>query len=127
MPPTLEPGTPFEAFVLRVTDLWQEYVRLGPGRLAESRADGLEQQSELALQCLQEWGASRTDGSWQAGLEAVRVVTRLAVRCVRRPQGLAFVSGEAGLIPDQRAHATLEASLKILHELVDLRRPQLPP
>ena len=107
----------------RATVIWDTYQACGPGRVdcqlfddvdAASKAlDGLLQNDELIKAASQL--TARDPQDWQEGLgKAIRQARDLAHRCACRPEGLCFVTGEAGLIPRRDQHAAFEDALEYI-------------
>ena len=59
----------------------------------------------------------RRDHLWDA--EAIQKVMELARRCAERPEGLSFVTAEAGLIPRHAEHREFEQSLIQIAQALD--------
>ena len=83
--------------------LWSEYQRLGPGKLRPrcSTPSKMPCGSFKASQC------RLSTEVW----EAAERVLELSRRCALRPEGLCFVTGEAGLVPRHDLHRAFEDAL----------------
>lgn len=117
-----ELATQLHEFVECASDLWQEYHDRGPGKLDPLRFASVETAAD-ALQTLFEKAAlasPETTGSDPRDINALRdditQVRRLAQKCACTPQGLSFITGEAGLIPRRDQHAAFEDSLARLRQ-----------
>ena len=88
-------------FEAAVSCIWEAYQQQGPGKLAPEELEPVEQAfAELEFESLPE------------GLVAcVQQLHTLAQRSVLRPEGLSFVTGEAGLLPRKDLHAAFDESL----------------
>ncbi len=86
--------------------LWKEYLRLGPGKTPRAHLEAVEL-SWQHLQC--------NDDALPGGIRrAATQVLELSRCCVERPEGLCFVTGEAGLVPRQDLHRAFETALQVL-------------
>lgn len=98
----------FEAAISRV---WAAYQTQGPGRLSAEELEPIEN-------ALAGWDAD--SASLPDDLVAcVQQLYSLAQRCVLRPEGLSFVTGEAGLLPRKDLHATFNESLAQLRRCLN--------
>ena len=92
------------AYFEAASSLWQHYLEAGPGNLAPNRHESLvDLWNRLPLDM-------RSGGQAELA-ESLQTVHRLAARCVERPEGLCFVTGEAGLIPHRELHLQFAAAL----------------
>ena len=90
--------------------LWQSYLENGPGNLPEDfylqyqkAANGLE----TALQ----------EDSSEVIQQRLTDLNDLTQRCAKHPQGLCFLSGEAGLVPRKDQHEAIEGLLSYFRDL----------
>ena len=127
MQPARRLAARIDAFVGHTETLWQAYQRLGPGKLERSSFDAVESAAseiELAINEPAQW-LEQADGGTELGDELqteLEQLTRLARACACTPQGLNFITGEAGLIPRKDQHEALEAGLVKLRELAEKLR-----
>ena len=91
--------------------LWAEYQQNGPGGIRV----GLWNDVDHA------WNALRKDSAAYGNdvQDSARKVVELCRRCALRPEGLCFVTGEAGLVPRRELHAEFGRCLKHLAEVQD--------
>ena len=83
---------------------WLRYLDRGPGVLQPIDLEEFEEaKSECSLSSSREFS--------QLGL-VIDELESLFRRCVERSEGLCFVTGEAGLIPDQNLHDRCELLLE---------------
>lgn len=87
--------------------LWERYLRVGPGAV---EAFYLSQVESAAAAWFE---ADDTVATGDLASD-VRILLDLARRCVDTPNGLCFVSGEAGLVPRRDQHAQYERCLNNL-------------
>jgi len=112
-----------DQFLRNATEFWRHYQAVGPGKIDSRLFDGLDLTAKrlaIFLDAVSNEGAGKSLGideqSCAASLgETIETVMRLANRCTNSPQGLSFVTGEAGLIPNRQQHDEFEK------QLVDLR------
>lgn len=119
-----------DQFLQKATEFWRHYQAVGPGKIDSLLFDGLDRTAKrlaTLLNAVSNEGTGKSLGideqGWTAGLgEAIETVMRLANRCAFSPQGLSFVTGEAGLIPNRQQHLEFEDQLvKIRHQLDRLK------
>lgn len=92
------------AYFEAASSLWQRYLEAGPGKLLPSNHQAL----------VELWNRLPTDirsGGETQLAESLRTVHRLAARCVQRPEGLCFVTGEQGLIPRRELYLQFATAL----------------
>ena len=96
-----QPSRSLSEFEAAVSRVWKTYQQQGPGQLSAEELEPVEQAfAELEFESLPE------------GLVAcVQQLHTLAQRSVLRPEGLSFVTGEAGLLPRKDLHAAFDESL----------------
>lgn len=100
-----EPRECLAEFETAVSRLWADYQRRGPGKLSARELDPVES-------CF-----ARLDmDSWPQLASALQQLHALARRCVLPPEGLSFVTGEAGLLPRQDLHVAFDESLARLRD-----------
>jgi hypothetical protein len=100
--------------------VWTAYRESGPGSLDSSLLEPVEiayrkVEAHLTRSVTAAESADMPSRRPQIA-EAVATVYDLACRCVQRPEGLCFVSGEAGLIPRQDLHSKFEQSLRLIRD-----------
>lgn len=101
--------------------VWEKYLDVGPGRVEAGLFEGGETVAEDILELLaggKRPGESATPVDAEELREAVETVCDLAHRCATRPEGLCFITGEAGLVPRRDWHAAMEKGLGTLSEAV---------
>ena len=104
--------------------LWSRYQDVGPGRVAAGYYEAVQtaaQQLDEALPAndAPHWLAKVTDqpSVWLDELrDCAARLADLARRCACTPQGLSFVTGEAGLLPRRDQHEAFEGALRELRE-----------
>jgi hypothetical protein len=85
------------SFATQVDLVWERYETAGPGKVDSALFEPIEQLASRLNTLL--------DGSLPADVDrgllsaAIQQATDLSRRCATLPQGLCFVSGEAGLVP----------------------------
>ena len=117
-------AAPIDDFVEQIGTLWQDYQRLGPGQLAASRMESVVSAATEIRNTLSDPDLARWLEQMDCGRELrdelqaqVKQLTRLARACACTPQGLSFVTGEAGLIPRKDQHEALASGLVKLGEM----------
>ena len=123
----LQLAAELDQFLQEAADLWQHYQAVGPGKVDRLLFDRLELKAErlaTLLDTVSDAGIGKSLGvdekGGAAGLgEAIETVMRLANRCAFSPQGLSFVTGEAGLIPNRQQHLEFENQLINLRHQLD--------
>ncbi len=127
MSPTNEPIRQFakqlKEFTTRVAVVWNAYQSCGPGSVERTLFDGVDAIAQ-SLNALLDNDELFRDVSnlvnidpdeWRANIERLR---DLCYRCACTPQGLCFITGEAGLIPRKDQHETFERALHFIAECV---------
>lgn len=101
---------PLRQFLVDAERIWRHYQQQGPGRGDPADAETLRRKA----------AAVRAAGPLEPAVEQAlsRVVKTLA-QCCERTQGIHFVTGEAGLIPNKPLIAQLEASLQRLRAFAE--------
>lgn len=105
------------AYADGIDQVWVEYQARGPGEVDPALFDPIEQLA-CSLDALRDCPLP-ADMDRGVVTAAIRQATDLAGRCAKLPQGLCFVSGEAGLVPrrDQiDAFATARAVVRVAYE-----------
>jgi hypothetical protein len=100
-----EPHEHLAEYETALSQLWVAYQRQGPGRLAAEELEPVER----SFACLDL-------ASWPQLATTLQQLQTLARRCVLRPEGLSFVTGEAGLLPRQDLHSAFDKSLARLRD-----------
>lgn len=107
--------------------LWKQYQRVGPGKVDSTFFDTLELAAKRLTQACEDVTKADTAKTLFPGdrtrfsefINAIDTVLRLAKRCACSPQGLSFVTGEAGLIPNKQLHREFENQLAKLERARD--------
>ncbi len=98
--------------------IWDQYALRGPGAVDPSLIGPVDELGgrleALMLQAADGLPREVTPSSLEA---AVRQATDLARRCATWPQGLCFVSGEAGLVPRRDQIDAFAAARASLHDV----------
>ena len=103
--------------------LWRDYLRLGPGKLEPGDANGVfsaaaEIEHTVRDPDVARWLEHVPHGTQLDELQTqITQLTRLARACASTPQGLNFITGEAGLIPRRDQHEAFESGLVKLREM----------
>jgi len=109
----------------QATDLWETYQREGPGRVDPGLFDSVKNESDAIHVLLQnltvtdqtaEWLGVPFDDWRDRMTEAVHTICHLAHQCACTPQGLCFITGEAGFIPRRDLHRKFDESLRFLRD-----------
>lgn len=90
---------------LAARNLWHQYLEVGPGVL---EPEALKDFSKAKHRYLADGQADSQIQNMLAELE------ELLTRCVERSEGLSFVTGEAGLIPNRQLHDKCERLIESL-------------
>ncbi len=98
-----------QEFIDRIDAIWQQYQVRGPGNLDKELWKGVTELQEVLLQ-------SQTEPEFE---QAVNQLASLAERCVLRPEGLNFVTGESGLLPRKEWHGAMKQGLNLLRQQVE--------
>ena len=102
--------------------LWTLYQVQGPGRVDAACFEPLQKAADQLDAAIEKttspaWLAqlTREPAAWMRELQdRVSRLCELSRRCACTPQGLSFVTGEAGLLPRKDQHEAFEQSLLIL-------------
>lgn len=97
--------------------IWQAYLKAGPGGVDAVLLEDVESSGGRLIAELPE-SAAGSDLR-----EAIQTGVELGRRCVQRPEGLCFVTGEAGLVPRRDLHEKFEAALKTMRAALEERSP----
>ena len=113
-----------DEFVEQSETLWRNYRDHGPGKLDRSHFDGVasaasEIESTISDPDIARWLEQVDRGAeLRDTLQAeVKQLSRLARACACTPQGLSFITGEAGLIPRKDQHQAFESGLAKLRKI----------
>ena len=87
---------------------WSRYIETGPGSL--TREDFAPLENAFAEVHIAHEGAA-IDPALETATKQLETLLR---RCVERPEGLSFVTGEAGLIPRKDLHKQCEDALETI-------------
>ena len=80
------------AFVSIAENVWNQYQLVGPGRVNDDLTTRFDQINAKLTKILPNLELP------QPISEALKTVQKLASDCCHKPQGLCFISGEAGLV-----------------------------
>ena len=102
-----------------LTTLWTQYLDFGPGKVAaESFATFSEAHRSLASLTQSTQQPNSASSNTECALHEFLVdAQKLADMCANTPQGLCFVTGEAGLIPRRDLHEKMEAAIEFFGKL----------
>jgi len=109
-------------WLVHTTTIWKQYQQHGPGRVRSDLFDPVDSTANRLKPLLHQLAA--VDSLQTGGVDLVeigatiRLTTELARRCACTPQGLCFISGEAGLIPRKDQHDVIESALQRLSRCV---------
>ena len=96
-------------FFHQAWQLWQKYLADGPGSLQPECFENLKQ---LASSLSSLHRHPKTNSLLREGLKShMECLLDLTEKAVYRPEGLCFVTGEVGLIPNRMQHDQYEQSL----------------
>jgi|GEM_PF-2038651 hypothetical protein len=95
--------------------VWTSYRDVGPGRVDAALFDGGEAAAARVLESLGDEDISATLTAERLRA-AVEKACDLATRCATRPEGLCFITGEAGLVPRRDWHTAMDESLAVIGE-----------
>jgi len=118
-------------FIEAADAVWTAYQANGPGKVERSLFDPVEvAQREVSallddsdLPALAKQIAPDDVDDWVESLkQSIDQAGDLAERCARRPEGLCFITGEAGLVPRRDMHAAFEQAMEALRTQCDLLR-----
>ena len=90
--------------------VWLRYRDAGPNRVEPELFGDVGHAANEIRDVLQRLPETESAAALTAAAETLRDC------CCRRPEGLCFITGEAGLIPRQDLHDRFEAALKTLHD-----------
>lgn len=116
-----------DQFLQEATEFWRHYHAVGPGKVDSRLFDGLDRTAKRLATLLDTGSNEGTGKSLKVGEEdwaadpgeAIETVMRLANLCAFSPQGLSFVTGEAGLIPNRQQHDQFEKQLVVFRQQLD--------
>ena len=123
--PLAELAVQLKNFVDRATVVWESYQADGPGRVDGALFDQIETPSGAIarllkdpkiLQAARQLSGDDTNEWIDEICVAIERVYDLTYRCAKRPEGLCFITGEAGLIPRRDWHVAMEDSLRLVSE-----------
>jgi hypothetical protein len=118
-----------DTFVEQAGALWRSYHDLGPGKLSPADWNAVSSAASAIASDLGDPDVARWFEQAECAIfpadelqTLVRELTRLARACACTPQGLNFITGEAGLIPRKDQHRAFESGLVKLDQMAaDLR------
>ena len=85
--------------VCRLQGIWETYCQQGPGNVDSSLFDGIDDLARRFEEEFAQFAKSNPERDFSDDpRQTVHELCRLARRCACTPQGLCFVTGEAGLI-----------------------------
>jgi len=93
--------------------LWAEYKQHGPSELPAEVYDEFEAAAKALGELLEEADDNSAIDHLRSELETL---DDLAYRCRYHPQGLNFISGEAGLVSRKDLHEAMERALTCFRE-----------
>ena len=111
--------------------IWDAYQATGPGTVGNALFDGVEMNAKTCSELLQREDTVAAVGrllnvepeAWrERTCQSVSKSVDFARRCALRPEGLCFVTGEAGLIPRKDLHETFAAALAHLEQQCEVIR-----
>lgn len=102
---------PLLAFHQAAARLWENYLAHGPGKLDPQLWLLLTREYERIKEL---GGPLPTEIDY-----AVEMLVKLSRRCAERPEGLCFVTGEAGLVTRWDEHQRFDEALAIVHRHCD--------
>ena len=95
-------------FLSAAESLWEQYLELGPGKLSSEDHETVNAHFESCQ-----------------SLELPEPITKqlcltheLTRRCAVRPEGLCFITGEAGLIPRKDQHQSLQSAMVAIRDFL---------
>ena len=96
--------------------LWTRYREQGPGKVDAQSFRDLQVAHAAAFELLDGDVPDSPPAGWDSQRmmklrDVLNTLLDLSRRCVCQPQGLCFVTGEAGLVPRRELHDTFERSL----------------
>jgi hypothetical protein len=94
-----------QSLLTRLERIWRVYREAGPGNVD---ADLFEDVHALAESVLPELAEAAAGDDL---LEAIQTAVDLGRRCAERPEGLCFITGEAGLVPRRDLHQKFDSAL----------------
>lgn len=94
--------------------IWRVYRESGPGSVDSALFEGVEPTAARLVDSL----STEHDGDMRL-IEAINTSVDLARRCVQRPEGLCFITGEAGLVPRPDLYEKFETALATIRAAVD--------
>ena len=116
MPTTNEPirqfVTQLKEFTTRVAVVWEAYQSCGPGNVDNELFGGVDEMAQALNSPFENEELIRDvsnlvnvdSDEWRIKIERLR---DLCYRCVCTPQGLCFITGEAGMIPRKDQHEAI--------------------
>lgn len=99
-----------QQFTSQAEVIWQGYLDHGPGHVESS-----------AYATLATYFAGASEETSQPVTASISRIAELSQKIACTPQGLCFLSGEAGLVPRRDLHAEFEQHLHILQTACDSR------
>ncbi len=115
-----------EAFRAATADVYERYQQFGAGNLEPALFDRVDSAGKEVVRVLDDEALvdkicaklNAAPAEWRDELASlVETATDLARRCVHFPQGLNFITGEAGMIPRRDQHESFVAALARLGEI----------
>lgn len=107
---------PLREFIDASTAVWNAYQELGPNKIEREKFDEVDAAYRQLKPVL---GAIEETVAREATIATVDKIHDLAFRCVCSPEGLCFVTGEAGLIPRRDFLEAYDSGLKCLEMAVN--------
>ena len=94
-----------QRFLSQVESIWSMYLEHGPGSVDRSHFEALQATSRVMCASIQPHGDLT---------ESVSQLEGLCKQIACTPQGLSFISGEAGLVPRRDLHDRFVRNLDVL-------------
>jgi hypothetical protein len=116
-------ATQLQEFTAQVSVVWEAYQSCGPGNVESALFESVDVMAQVLNSSFENEELIRDVSNfvnmkpdeWWAKIEQLR---ELCYRCACTPQGLCFITGEAGLIPRKDQHEAFESALHYLAECV---------
>lgn len=103
---------------MSVQELWNRYLDWGPGRLSQEELIRMRSDLTSCRDHLSQDAPGLPPHRWRSDWQQqANELETLLTRAVQNPEGLCFVTGEAGLIPNRALYDRCESALSRLHEL----------
>ena len=99
--------------------IWTQYQEAGVGSINEQLYERFSSAVDNVQSVLESERSDESSPSRDEFENHLKVATKLTRMCAKTPQGLSFVTGEAGLIPRRDLHDQMQAAVDFFSRFVE--------